>query len=292
MKARLATILVFLSLCIPAARAWGPEGHRVVGEIAQGLLTEAAAREVALLLRDDRLHDRAPSARRTLGEVANWADEIREQPWSRKYASWHYENFPLCEKLPRAKVCPRGNCASERLAQQLEVLADRRKPRRDRNEALKWVVHLAADIHQPLHAADNRDRGGNAVAVEFFGRTEGRRGALSLHTVWDEQLVERLLAARGGESALGAMPIAPLDHAAWQRGSIADWMAESRTLALEVAYGGIPRFRCGEPIAVPVTIGQAYFDAAGPAIERQLRRAGVRLAKLLNESLAGEGAGR
>lgn len=259
----------------------------MVGDIAQGLLSERALREVAYLLGNDRLADRTPSGRTRLGEIANWADEIRDQPWSRKYSQWHYDNAPLCDAAPREKFCPRGNCASGRLAQQLAILQDRARSRRDRNEALKWVVHLAGDIHQPLHAADYQDRGGNAIAVIFFGQTEGGRGPLNLHTIWDEQLVERLVAERGGEAAIVAAPVALGDRIAWAAGSIGDWMLESNALARSVAYGGIPGFSCGAPIAQPVEIGAGYYAAAAPAIERQLRRAGVRLAALLNEALGG-----
>jgi len=259
----------------------------MVGEIAQSMLGPQAAREVAYLLANDRLADRAPSGRTSLGEIASWADEIRDQPWSRKYSRWHYDNEPLCEAAPPEKVCPHGNCASARLAQQLSVLQDRRGSRRDRNEALKWVVHLAGDIHQPLHAADHHDRGGNAVAVVFFGQTEGRRGPLNLHTIWDEQLVERLVAERGGEAAIVSVPIAAGDRAAWAAGSIEDWVRESNALAREVVYGAIPGFSCSTGVAQPVEIGAGYYAAAAPVIERQIRKAGVRLAALLNEALGG-----
>jgi hypothetical protein len=276
-----------LALCAAAASAlaWGPEGHRMVGDIAQPLLTERAAREVAWLLEHDRLADRTPSGRRTLGEVANWADEIRSEPWSRKYSRWHYEDIPVCGAAGASKTCPRGNCASARLAQQLDVLGDRARRRGERNEALKWVVHLAGDIHQPLHAADNRDRGGNDIAVTFFGAAEGRWGRLNLHAVWDEQLVERLVAGRGGEAAIVAQPISARERAAWEKGSVRDWMAESNALARSFVYGRLPGFSCGVRYAGPVEIGESYSGAAAPHIERQIRKAGVRLAKLLNEAL-------
>ena len=257
----------------------------MIGDIAQPLLTERASRQVAGLLKYDRLADRTPSRRSTLGEIANWADEIRSEAWSKKYSRWHYDDIPLCASAPQSKICPRGNCASARLAQQLEILKDRGKRWRDRNEALKWVVHLAGDIHQPLHAANNGDRGGNGISVTFFGADRGRWGALNLHAVWDEQLVERLVAERGGEAAITAKPIAASDQAAWQRGSIGAWMAESNALARSVAYGGIPGFRCGAAVAQPFPIDDAYYSAAAPQVERQIRKAGVRLAKLLNEAL-------
>jgi hypothetical protein len=257
----------------------------MIGEIAHRLLTERTAREVAWLLERDRLPDRRPSGRRTLGEVANWADEIRSERWSRKYSRWHYDDIPICASAPRSEICPRGNCASARLAQQLDILKDRGKRRGERNEALKWVVHLAGDIHQPLHAADNRDRGGNGIAVSFFGLEQGRWGRLNLHAIWDEQLVERLLAERGGEAAIVAQPISASERAAWERGMVRDWIAESNAIARSVAYGRLPGFACGVTYGAPVALGSSYYAAAGPQIEQQIRKAGVRLAKLLNDAL-------
>jgi hypothetical protein len=273
------------SLLAGHAAAWGPAGHRMVGEIAQRHLTDRTVRQIETLLKYDRLADGTPSNRRTLGEIANWADEIRDQPWSAKYANWHFDNIPVCGDTRGTPPCRYGNCASARLAQQLELLGNPGKSRRVRNEALKWVVHLAADIHQPLHAADNRDRGGNAIEVDFFGVREGQWGALNLHTIWDEQLVARRVAELGGEAAVVGAPIAPLDKAAWEAGAIGEWIAESNELARITAYGKIPGFQCGAHIVRSVSIGDDYYSAAAPIIEQQIRRAGVRLAMLLNAAL-------
>ena len=79
-----ALLLLALVILPGKAFAWGEEGHRMVGEIAERYLGAAARAQVALLLRDDRFADGQRSNRRTLGEVANWADEIKDAPWGRK----------------------------------------------------------------------------------------------------------------------------------------------------------------------------------------------------------------
>ena len=86
----------------------------------------------------------------------------------------------MCGAVSPAQICPGGNCASVQLERQLTILADRSQATKTRNKALKWIVHLVGDIHQPLHAADNADRGGNSVLV---------RGAANLHAAWDVAIV-------------------------------------------------------------------------------------------------------
>lgn len=280
-----------LALSAPAL-AWGPEGHRVVGDIASRYLTTRAQSQVTELLRNDRLADGEPSGRRTLGEIANWADEIKDFEWGRRRASWHYDDISLCRAADYAGYCRGGRCASAQLARQIEVLGDARARPRARNEALKWVVHLIGDIHQPLHAANRGDRGGNLVQVSFFGgRDNPPYGSLNLHAVWDVQLLSRLTAERGGERVLVSSPIGDADRRAWEQGSIPDWIAESHALARDRAYAPLPA-SCGERIAGVVAIGEAYYASAAPVIDLQIRRAGVRLARVLNDVLGKEEAGR
>jgi nuclease S1 len=267
------------------ALAWGPEGHRMVGDIAAGYLTAKTQAQISELLRDDRLADGEPSGRRTLGEVANWADEIKDFEWGRRRGPWHYDDVSLCRTARYASYCRGGRCASAQLARQIEVLGDPRSRPRARNEALKWVVHLVGDIHQPLHAANRGDRGGNQVQVSFFGeRDNPPYGSLNLHAVWDVHLLARRVAERGGERALVSAPIADSDRRTWEQGSIPDWIAESHALARERVYAPVAA-SCGHKIAGVVAIGQDYYASAAPVIEVQIRRAGVRLARVLNDSL-------
>lgn len=173
---------VFLSLSVHSyCLAWGTEGHQIVGKIATQYLTESTKREVTALLADDLNVSGARSGRTTLAEVGSWADEFRNTGAGRRTAPWHYDNVPLCGDTSAEKICPDGNCASAQLERHLKILADKTATTRSRNEALKWIVHLVGDIHQPLHASDNADRGGNSVLV---------RGAANLHSIWDVAVVQ------------------------------------------------------------------------------------------------------
>jgi nuclease S1 len=276
------------------AFAWGPEGHRVVGDIAARYLSPRTQAQVSQLLKGDRLADGQPSGRRTLAEVANWADEIKDFDWGRRRGPWHYDDASLCGTAEYARYCRGGRCASAQLARQIEVLGDSRARLRARNEALKWIVHLIGDIHQPLHAANRADRGGNQVQVSFFGeRDNPPYGTLNLHAIWDVHMLAKLTADRGGEGAFVSAPIADGDRRAWERGSISDWMAESHALARDRVYAALPvAASCSDKIVGVVAIDDAYYANAAPVIDLQVRKAGVRLARVLNEALGNEKAGR
>lgn len=261
----------------------------MVGNIAERYLTPEAARQVAFLLRDDRLAAKEPSGRKTLGEIAYWADEIKDYPWGRRLGRWHYDDIPLCGEADYARYCPRGACASAQLARRLEMLTNKRVPVFRRNEALKWAVHLIGDLHQPLHAATHSDRGGNTVQVSFFGeRDNPPYGSMNLHAIWDVHLVRRLIAENGGEDAIVSSPIADADRAAWERGSVSDWVEESNRVAMTLVYRALPvEFSCTRGThRDTLAIDQDYYAQAAPVIEVQIRKAGVRLARVLNEVFA------
>ncbi len=285
-------LALILALAAPAAQAcaWGTEGHRMVGDIATRFLTPQAAQRVRTLLAYDRLADGSPSGRTTLGEVANWSDEIKDYSWGRRAGSWHFDDVPVCGAPDAERYCKGGNCASAQIERHIEILRSPRATRRQRNEALKWVVHLVGDIHQPLHAANRHDRGGNLVQVAFFGeRDNPPYGTINLHTIWDVHMVQRLVAEKGGEAVIVSAPIGEPERRAMEGGDVAAWIAEGTLIARTSVYSVLPgHFSCGGKVHEVLEIGQPYYAMAAPIVEAQIRKAGVRLARILNEALDSE----
>jgi S1/P1 Nuclease len=265
--------------------AWAPQGHRTVGAIADALLTPQARAAVAEILADDRDKFDNPSHRTTLEAVSVWADEIRGTSAARP--AWHYDDIPVCGSEPKSRYCPDGQCNTEQLKRLVVVLADNRAAPRERDEALKWVVHLVGDIHQPLHAADNDDHGGNRVAVALEGvRTRGRE---NLHRVWDNDLVTLVLRTRGHQK-----PPRNIDALAEEartlageagQGSPDSWASESNHLARNIAYR-YPGFACNSVPPGIVVLDAAYQEQAEGIVRERLLLAGARLATLLNQTLA------
>jgi len=273
------------ALSAPLALAWAPQGHRTVGAIADRLLTPQARAAVSALLADDRDKFGNPSHRTTLESVSVWADEIRGTPADRP--AWHYDDIPVCGSAPKSRYCPDGQCNTEQLQRLTGVLADTRASARERNEALKWVVHLVGDIHQPLHAADNDDHGGNLVRVALEGvRTRGRE---NLHRVWDGELVTLALRTRGHQrpppniEALARNAHALVLKAG--QGSPDSWASESNHLARNIAYH-YAGFACNAVPATIVVLDDAYQQEAEDIVRERLLLAGARLAGLLNQTLA------
>jgi len=284
----LAAGLVIVTGFAPCARAWGPQGHRTVGAIADRLLTPAAHVVVLKLLQADVDKFGTPSGRTTLEAVSVWADEIRGTPAD--HGPWHYDDVPVCGSEPKARYCPGGQCNSEQLKRLIVVLADPRVAPRERNEALKWVVHLVGDIHQPLHAANNDDKGGNLVPVALEGvRTRGRE---NLHRVWDNDLVSLALHTRNRQQPPGnldalAAEARTLAGEAGQ-GSPDVWAFESNNLARNVAYH-YAAFACHTVPREIVVLDAAYQADAETIVHERLLLAGARLADLLNRVLVAPG---
>lgn len=166
----LASAALGLAVCTNS-HAWGSEGHQIIAAIAQSNLQPEAAKEVARLLAQE------PGA--TLVSVSTWADEHR----SPATAPWHFINFPKGEcQYEQERDCPDGKCVVEAIRKQTSVLQFDANDEK-RLTALKYLVHLVGDVHQPLHAGWGEDRGGNTYQLRAF-----MRGS-NLHAWWDTGMI-------------------------------------------------------------------------------------------------------
>jgi hypothetical protein len=236
------------------AQAWGPTGHRAVGRIAERHLAPETARAVAELLAPERL-----------AYTATWADDIRSDPEWAKAETWHWVTIPRGLTYAQSAKNPAGDVI-EAIGRLERILADRTAPRQERRQALKWLVHLVGDIHQPLHVGTRGDRGGNDQVVLWFGEPS------NLHSVWDGGLIGRSELAFS--ELAEKVDVASADEVrAWQAATVLEWADESRTLE-ETAYAiGDGR------------LSWRYVSAHWPAVERRIAQAGVRLAGVLDRAL-------
>ncbi len=261
-------VLLVLATVAPV-HAWGPLGHRLVARQAAEQLSPPVRAEIARLLQGEP----AP----TLAGVSTWADELRgsDPVLGRRTAAWHYVNIGEAGcRYDADQHCASGDCVNEALETQARILGDRRRSDAERLQALKFVVHMAGDAHQPLHAGHLHDRGGNRYQVNFMGKGS------NLHALWDSGLLNSLrLDEDAWMERLRAMP-APAPSGIGQPprpGFAVPWIED----ACRIATG---------PGVYPPghRVDQAYADMHLPALEAQLRAGGARLAEVLEASLGGQ----
>jgi hypothetical protein len=260
----LLTMFALPLLSATDARAWGSEGHRVIAEIAEQYLEPTTARRVRELLTVENAT--------TLAEISNWADQIRGQ--RRSTAPWHFVDIPISSSAyDKDRDCPHGDCVVAKIDQFVLALRDPDLDPYRRLEALKFVVHFVGDLHQPLHASDNGDRGGNEIRVEFMGRRT------NLHAVWDSGILSP--AVRGDERSYALRLVHSMSAAqikAWSNGDPQSWTNDSHDVAVRFIYGTLPH---GSGV-----LPESYAYEALPLVDRQLQKAGIRLAVTLNSALS------
>lgn len=250
--------------------AWADDGHRVICEIAWQRLTRDARALVGELLGDGP-EDVGPRMGQRFAEACTWADHVRETT-HQSTAEYHFLNVRRgAPSVDLGRDCPAFDCVPIAIRRYLTYLVRGETPtdgRQRQAEALKFFAHFVGDVHQPLHAGYLDDRGGNEILV----RWPGAGGDVKLHAVWDFWIVRRAgLAGRRAAAALAA-GITAEDAARWQNADVEGWTNESYRLAVEQAYD-LPADR---------DLGGAYYERILPVVRRQLQKAGVRLAFMLN----------
>src|SRR6185312_9621174 len=110
------------------------------------------------------------------------------------------------------------------------VLASPSTPRSERAEALRFLLHLIGDLHQPLHVADNQDKGGNDTQVRLADR------GTNLHKAWDGEMIEALATPEPEYLARLKRRMATLDLSGLERGTVVQWAMEGHAIAQSLAY--------------------------------------------------------
>jgi hypothetical protein len=271
------------------ALAWGPEGHEVVALVAQSFLDADVRKRVAALLAADT----SPLTAHDIASEANWADVFRDAniDGSRdKTRQWHFVDIEInapnldeaCFNHPSiplgttAADGPADDCVVDKIQEFAAELANPATDLEEQVTALKFVLHFVGDLHQPLHSSDDHDRGGNSKRVSASGFKTG-----NLHHFWDTEFVDQL----GPDAKTIASDlighITKDQQTQWQAGTLADWAQESFKMAKDDVYGLLP-----EPNSHgSFRLSDDYVTTATNDVSLQLSKAGVRLAKLLNEAL-------
>lgn len=247
-------VSVFLTVCVAMAYAWGQKGHDAIAKIAERHLTPTAKSAIDSILDG-----------RSIIYWANWLDNASHTPEYAYTKTWHYKNFDEGVRYEEAPANPSGDVVTAMRAQ-IEKLSDPSVNKEDAALALKILVHITGDLHQPMHMGHATDLGANRVGVKFFGRDT------NLHSVWDSSILEGGHKWSYSEWAEILDILPEEDVSAVADGSFDDWAKETLNIAT-VIYREMP---AGSKIS--------YNEVADwtPTVEQQLLRGGLRLARILN----------
>ncbi len=247
----LITIFLFFS---HNALAWGPQAHKAIGWIADQHLTSEVKYTLASRYNISSLE-----------RVATWADTVRKK---KHQGPWHYVNIEEGELFyNKDRDCRKGQCVVEKIINFTQVLENSTSSNEDKTAAIKYLAHLVGDAHQPLHAGNHKDRGGNSIAIQFHGNKT------NLHALWDSGLLQR---------SYGKMPryakrlnhaITPQSISEWNNLSTEVWINESRLFAMEHVY------------KLPGQLTKEYIQRSREIVDLRIQQAGIRLALILNQAL-------
>lgn len=251
----IAIVTVFPMTVLPA-HSWGKTGHRVTGEIAQAYLSETAQQRVAEILGVE-----------DLAEASTWPDFMRSDPsdyWQRTANPWHYVTVPEGGTYPEVEIPDWGDAATA-LASFRETLLSETATRDEQALALRFTVHIIGDLHQPLHAGNGLDRGGNTYTVTFFDKMT------NLHTVWDSELIDHEQLSFTELTAWLNRTISAELVQEWSDTDPSVWINESASIRQNI----YPEDR---------DLRWSYVYQHRDTYRHRLKQAGVRIAAYLNET--------
>lgn len=299
--ATIVTAVTFLVAATPAW-SWGRDGHRVVARIAAKNLSQEARTKIAAILQTT-----AAGVEEAMARASTWPDEIDKAETGTR--EWHFIDGSVTAPFNVAGLCVQHNCVIDQIENMrsrlrnntsgFALLTPPNPPRPMTSQELAFLIHFVGDIHQPLHAATNGDRGGNcAELLHPFLHQDGSQTS-DLHAAWDVDEVLRVFKVLGTEGATAAALFQRFKSGATvPQLSARDWARESNDLARTAVYQKlhIPSHTAPPGVCAPgiakVDVIQSYLDGNVAIVERRLMQAGVRLSNILNEVCAGTGCGQ
>ena len=234
--------------------SWGQTGHRVTGAIAERYLTPEAQLAIGQLLSNEGL-----------AEASTYADEMKSHPsefWNKTANPWHYVNVFDGKTYSDVPPPPEGNAVTA-LEMFSTQLVDKQSSLTEKQLALRFIVHIIGDLHQPFHAGNGTDRGGNDVKLKFFWEDS------NLHRVWDSGLIDRQKLSYTEWTNKLSSKISSQQAKEWMQIDPKVWIAESA----KVRAGLYP---------AKDKISWDYQYQTIPIVKRRLQMGGVRIAAYLN----------
>ncbi|BDC99214.1 S1/P1 nuclease [Persicobacter psychrovividus] len=249
---KLNVLAVLMLFAVGQVFAWGQNGHRTVAEVASHHISKKTQKAIIAILGDENM-----------AMAATWPDEIKSDHAYDSCKVYHYVNMKSDETYAQSEKNPHGDAITA-LQMMSKIVKDKTQPLVRRQEALRYIIHIIGDIHQPMHVGHKEDLGGNLVKVKWFGHKS------NLHRVWDSDMIDNTqLSYTELSRHVGVPTKAEIKN--WQSSSVEQWVAESHQVATKL-YD---------------TVGDGNFSYRymfdhRETLYNQLEKGGVRLAGYLN----------
>ncbi len=315
MSPRLLLLVLLAVASGPGAFGWGRLGHEAIGTLAGGMLHEKARLRVKKLLGTEDLAD-----------VSVWLDELRAAgrgtgplagdpvaaAFNKKFPDnpeWHFVNLPLDTTMYSVSSrFAEANDVVHMINTSIAVLEGKSR-KFTPEQALRVLIHLVGDVHQPLHVgtgffdfrkpsapkligmpgertASHGDLGGNKVLT-------GNSRFNTLHAYWDTVLVEDV-AGTGNPEKLAAFlrPTiksttwhTPGDYHSWAEAWATDSVHEAAAVYRGLIFTNAKVSGASERKtleSIEAELPKDYETKQKPRAQAQLAKAAFHLAELLN----------
>ncbi len=248
---RKLSIIVFSLFLSFNSFGWGQTGHRVVGQIAHNHLSKKIRKQIEAILDGQ-----------SIAMVSNFMDEIKSEPKYDSLGPWHYCTIPDGEEYAGA---PDEGDIIMAINTYIEQLKSRKLSKAEEAFALKCLIHLVGDIHQPLHVGNGTDKGGNDVKVTYFWESS------NLHRVWDTGIID-------GQNLSYSEYVEWIDNASKEQ--VAKWKGDPLMTWVDESISYRPQVY-DLPESKKINYRYNYDNIA--AVNSRLLKAGIRLAGVLEE---------
>lgn len=289
---------ITLSYSAPSL-AWGQTGHRVTGAIA----TEYLTADTKQAIRDILGHE-------SLAQASTYPDEMRSSPdpfWRKTASPYHYVTLKQPPHYHDHDAPAEGDSVTA-LTHFRGVLLNPKSSKAQQQLALRFIVHIIGDLHQPLHVSDAAlaDLGGNKFSVTYF------RAMSNLHKVWDSEMIDSQQLSYSEMTQWLLAEISQQERQQWQQTNPKVWIQESSELRLH-AYAAAKQAGAKSLTAkaaandaaknaskdsaknaqpqndIAVAVPDLSYDhnySQYPVVKLRLKQGGVRIADYLNELFA------
>ncbi|MFC5284403.1 S1/P1 nuclease [Pedobacter alpinus] len=238
--------------------SWGVVAHRSIAKIAENHLTPKTKIAVTALLGTE-----------TIPLVSTYADEVRSAKEFSYTAPWHYINLKQGLNYQEYVVALKADTGANvynALLKMEKQLKDAKSSREEKVFALKFIIHLIGDLHQPFHVGRGEDKGGNDIKVKFRGRET------NIHALWDSGLVE-YNGFSFTEMATAFDNVSEEKIKQWQNDDVTVWLFESYQIAT-LLYA---------EAAENSDFDYTYYPNHSEIYKERMQKAGIRLAGYLNK---------